>query len=163
VSQIIEFPRKGNPAISLGVDRRDAAVAQVRELVQKFRAAEGGACTYMMDLGDVLLPIRTVSGYGAWGAFLRDCGLRMRDSQIAIQLANARPQIEAENAKRASHSPPQAPLSIREALRLVRPKQPKAKPPLSDTELGERNGSYGNLAIRCRRNSSKLKTTWTGA
>jgi hypothetical protein len=124
VADVIKFPDKNKRAV-VDVVRRDEAVAKVREILRGVRAVEGLAFRRMMDLGDALIPARNAAGYGGWGAFLRDCGLPVRDAQIAMQLAKARPEIEAENAKRASQSQPA--LSIRAALELIRPKNPKSE------------------------------------
>jgi hypothetical protein len=119
-ADVIQLPQKNQPH---EIVRHEAAVAQVREIFQRFRRVEGCACIIAMELGDALIPYRKTAAHGAWASFLRDCDIPKRDAQIAIQLAKHRPQIEEANAKRASH------LSIREALKLIRPKKPKPEQP----------------------------------
>jgi hypothetical protein len=126
MGDVVEFSGKSKRA-AVDVVRRDEAVEKVRQILRGIGMMEGSACNRMMDLGDVLIPVRDVAGYRAWGVFLNDCRLPKRDAQIAMQLAKARPVIESENAKRASLSQP--PLSIRAALELIRPPQATRKAP----------------------------------
>ena len=125
MAEVVNFPSKNKSAVTHDVVRRDAAVVEVRRILRGVQVRKGVACAGVMDLGDALIPVRAAAGYGGWGAFLADCGLPKRDAQIAVQLANARPQIEAENAKRASRSQPR--LSIRGALEFIRPMKPRSE------------------------------------
>jgi hypothetical protein len=124
-SNVIRFAGRTKEA-AVDIVRRDEAIESVRTLWRQVQLTKGISCRRMLDLGDVLARVREAAGYCGWGAFLKACKLPERDAQIALQLSKGRPQIEAENAKRASGSEP--PLSIRAALKLIRPKkEPKSQ------------------------------------
>jgi hypothetical protein len=103
-----------NGAKAATVIRIDEATAQLRALERKIGRVEGSICILRMAEGDILISIKRTVGHGRWQSFLNDCGITVRDAQIAMQLAKARSQIEAANTKTSSL------LSIAAALRLIR-------------------------------------------
>jgi hypothetical protein len=82
------------------------------------RAAQGAECKAAMDTGDALIPANKKVDHGCWIPWLRKhTKLNARTAARYMQLARARPAIEAVNRSRETD------LSITQALRLIEAKK----------------------------------------
>jgi hypothetical protein len=140
VADVIPFEKRRKPAKAASAPSDttvlDDAIAKICAIELKIKAADGSKCLHALDAGDLLKPINATIAHGKWGAFCKACGVSTRSARVYIQLANSRGVIEEANAQRAADLPPLPPMSIREALKLIGPKQsePKQSEVVAETE-----------------------------